>query len=272
MIFEEFAPRFDSSSHLLCRWRFALDEADTATLEHLIVPDGTVTIVVERAPGEAITPMLMGPSMRAHVATVRRGVAYAGLRLRPGASWPLLRIEAPRLRDRIEPLFLHRADLAARIAAFCAVGELDEALEATIAPLTVEAQPIDPAVSRAVAILVDSHGEHPVSALADGAGLGERQLRRRFSAVLGLLPKEFARIQRMRRIWTLAMERAQASWSDLSAEAGNADQAHLGREIARAFGAPPRLVEAYLRTIRHRLVDPAASMSEKYKTVGAVGR
>ncbi len=69
--------------------------------------------------------------------------------------------------------------------------------------------------------------------------LGDRQLRRRFTAAVGIGPKRFARIARFR--WLLAeLERPdRPRWADLAAAAGYTDQAHLIREFAELSGETP---------------------------------
>ena len=77
-----------------------------------------------------------------------------------------------------------------------------------------------------------------VPALADAVGLGERQLRRQFTAAVGYGPKTFARVARFRRAlaWLSAGEPAAAA----AAAAGYADQAHMSREIGTLAGRTPR--------------------------------
>jgi transcriptional regulator GlxA family with amidase domain len=78
----------------------------------------------------------------------------------------------------------------------------------------------------------------PVEALADGLGVGERQLRRRFVDAVGYGPKTLQRVLRFQRFLALAGD----GGDDLAAlafAAGYADQAHLTRECRRLAGLPP---------------------------------
>jgi AraC-like DNA-binding protein len=61
----------------------------------------------------------------------------------------------------------------------------------------------------------------------------------------------------VRRAFVEALREMKSRWSQLSAEVGFADQAHLIREFREVFGVPPQVVDAYIRSIRHeRIVDP----------------
>jgi AraC-like DNA-binding protein len=98
----------------------------------------------------------------------------------------------------------------------------------------------DHLVTAAARTLITEPGTS-LDAVADRAGLSDRQLRRRFEAAIGYGPKTFQRIMRFRQ-W---LDRAQAlphdqrRLVDLAAEAGYADQAHLTREVTRLAGHPP---------------------------------
>ena len=76
-----------------------------------------------------------------------------------------------------------------------------------------------------------------VPAVADAVGLGERQLRRAFTAGVGYGPRTFARVMRFRRALEL-LERGEAP-ARAAADAGYADQPHMTREARRAAGRTP---------------------------------
>lgn len=68
---------------------------------------------------------------------------------------------------------------------------------------------------------------------------------------VGLSPKEFARLRRIRHACILMLAEQEAALADISHDGGYADQPHLTREFRGVFGSSPRLVEAYLRRIEH---------------------
>jgi transcriptional regulator GlxA family with amidase domain len=72
---------------------------------------------------------------------------------------------------------------------------------------------------------------------ADLAGLSPRQLRRLFRLELGIGPKRYIRIVRLRRL--LSTARANVSWADLAIEAGFYDQAHLISDFKELLNATP---------------------------------
>jgi AraC-like DNA-binding protein len=84
-----------------------------------------------------------------------------------------------------------------------------------------------------------------VGAVADRVGLLPRTLRRRFTAQVGLTPKRFARIQRLKRVVTDLDGQAEADWAAVAFRYGYADQPHLADEFRELAGVTPT---EYLRS------------------------
>jgi AraC-like DNA-binding protein len=77
-----------------------------------------------------------------------------------------------------------------------------------------------------------------VAEVAEAVNLSERQLTRSFRDTMGLHPKRFQRIARLRRAVVAA--KGGMSLAGAAIEGGYADQAHFTREITAMLGAPPR--------------------------------
>jgi len=257
VLYEEIAPLPDSSPWVASFWRFAVEAHDPASFEHVIVPDGTLSISLSRSADGLLSPIVFaGPSTTAHRVIVHHGVSYIGVRLHPAATGPLLGIEAQSLAGQIGLLEM-AASAAARImdasaqSAPCDEAGLIRALDSSVKALDAASKPPDSAIVRAVNSLLETHGTTPLAALAAASGLSARQFRRKFLAHVGLSPKEFARIRRIRHTCILMLQEDAAQLAAVSHDGGYADQPHLTREFRGIFGSSPRLVEAYLRQIEH---------------------
>jgi AraC-like DNA-binding protein len=188
--------------------------------EHLILPDAVTDLVIRD--GEAIAA---GVDTRASTVPARAGSTILGVRLRPAAVPDVLGVAADELRDLRVPLEeLWGAD--GRAFAEDPLGVLERRLRG--------ATPRDAAAARATLLI--EHGA-PLLAAARAAGLGERQLRRRFTIAVGYGPKTFARIVRFQRM--LARIRSGEPLAAAAAEAGYADQAHMTREAVALSGRTP---------------------------------
>ena len=71
----------------------------------------------------------------------------------------------------------------------------------------------------------------------------------RFDREFGLSPKLLARIMRFDRAIRIVRDGELTSWSDLAAQCGFADQAHMAREFVAFAGDPPTAL------LRRRLPD-----------------
>ena len=95
----------------------------------------------------------------------------------------------------------------------------------------------DPIVVTAVQTIARRSGRIKVRKLAEGFGLGERQLRRRFVASTGVGPKQLARLARFQA--ALGGLRRGHRWEDVVWAGGYSDQAHLIHEIGEFLGLSP---------------------------------
>ncbi|WP_396594228.1 helix-turn-helix domain-containing protein [Brevundimonas sp. R86498] len=252
MIYEEYAPSAAIRRDVEAFWRFRLEDHEPERLRHVIPPDGAINLCLDRHADGALTVAIAGPSDTAHVVDVTRGTVSVGARLRPGGGLRAPGAAPPAIAGRGLPEALMEPGLVRWIKT-ALVGLVEG--EATAADAALAAWPFERAAEdRAVAAVADrimaEHGRVRIDEAAAEAGLSERSLRRRFGVAVGLSPKTFARVRRLRRACVLSLE-AGARLAPVSAEAGYADQAHLSREALESFGAPPAAVAAYLRQIRH---------------------
>ena len=111
-------------------------------------------------------------------------------------------------------------------------------LEAVIAERLRRLRGIHPAVAAALERFRHTTN---VAAVVRDTGYSHRTLAEQFRRTMGIGPKAYQRIRRMRR---LLQRIGDTPWSDLAAEAGFSDQAHFVREFHQFTGATPT---AYLR-------------------------
>jgi AraC-like DNA-binding protein len=101
--------------------------------------------------------------------------------------------------------------------------------------------PGDPAEARlvgaALRALAPESGPAPrLGVVADRLGISERHLRTIFAREVGLSPKHYARIARMRRVLAMAGTR---QWAHVAGETGFFDQAHLITDFRALMGVSP---------------------------------
>jgi AraC-like DNA-binding protein len=79
----------------------------------------------------------------------------------------------------------------------------------------------------------------PVSGVTSKLGLLPKTFVRRFRAQTGLSPKRFSRVRRLQRMLGSLGDPATADWSEVAAEYGYADQAHLIHDFRDMTGLTP---------------------------------
>ncbi|MDR6977759.1 AraC-like DNA-binding protein [Streptomyces sp. 3330] len=204
------------------------------------VPD-TKLVVREEGDGRRDT-LVVGPRTRAsyHTDLHARSVSCVQLRLGPGMVGPLFGVPAVELVGRVVPLGELPAGTARRLAREL-TGIEREAVTARLAELLPPAG--DGSRDRVLRDAVDAlstrphRAAAPVREVARELAVSDRQLRNLFADGVGVSPKHFARIDRLRHVLTHA---ASAPWAELAAATGYYDQSHMTADFRTLMGVPPR--------------------------------
>jgi AraC-like DNA-binding protein len=169
-----------------------------------------------------------------------------GIRLHPAGAAAFLGFPAVALTDQIMTLDALLPDLDEQIVRWmerpCQLRSV-EALEQILLNHVLHTTTIiDPIVERAVSVMSQGDGAATIHLLAAECALSTRQFERRFTRVVGLAPKLFARVLRFRRVCRAATSSRPRSWATIAAQHGYADQSHLIREFQSFAGDSPTRV------------------------------
>lgn len=246
---------------LLCGWEFTADHNLPGVYTHHVVPDGCVTLLYKAnsQPHYAFL-IFTGPRTRALRVDIRAGDHYCGIRFWPDSGGLILGVSALELFGRSEPF----ANLAPNLA-----GPLEEQLRNCrqapdaipilcrfVAQRCVECPLVDPIVRRCLQTIQASDGNCSIQEIADQLEISPRQLQRRFRTRVGITPKEYCRIRRIRQALSNVVKPNPKGWSIVAAESGFADQAHLTRETVDLTDLSPSRFEDRVRPIQHRNIKP----------------
>jgi AraC-like DNA-binding protein len=100
------------------------------------------------------------------------------------------------------------------------------------------ARPLEPDPVLAYAIPALDRGM-PVAKVASQLAVSHATLLRRFAEQVGMPPKRFARIQRLRHLLATTSASSEKDWARAAAECGYSDQAHLIAEFRTLTGTTP---------------------------------
>jgi AraC-like DNA-binding protein len=227
MSYREWAPPAALRGSVVCLWHRTQTETSAPAL---VLPDGCVDLIWESGRGAFVA----GPDTGPMPGTIGAEKTLLGVRLRPAAGGPVLRLPLDELCNQRVDLSHLRPGAARRLGGGLPPAEALRRLLAVTGELAEE-RPPDPALLAAVRLLHDPQARvHELGARLD---IGERQLRRRFTAAVGYGPKTLHRVLRFRRFLTLL--ESPGGLGELAVRAGYVDQAHLSRETAQLAGLPP---------------------------------
>lgn len=192
----------------------------------------------ERASGSIIG----GPYLHSWIIDTAEQVRVMGLTFRPGGAYALTGIDVGELGRR-------DVDLDALFGA--SARRLRQRLLETPAPLqrlalldgwlrSLRAEPAtDPVIAHAVAALAQAPQLARIGALQRDSGWSAHRFGTRFRRQVGMTPKQFARLLRFRAVVAQAHPLAELRWSEVAADGGYSDQAHLSHEFRAFAGITP---------------------------------
>ena len=185
--------------------------------------------------------LVHGPQSRYFVLDARRNVHVIGVHFRAGGAAAALGVPAHELADRhvaLEDLWGASAvRLRERLLELrnvrCMFAMLEAHLTRRLRPMLVH-----PAISFALRDIVASRGGARVADLQRSVGYGARRFTQLFASGVGLPPKLYSRIQRVRSI-VEASANTGMSWAELAGEHGYYDQPHLIHDFRAFSGVTP---------------------------------
>jgi AraC-like DNA-binding protein len=227
------------AEHLLALWSFDVRLPEGAVALHTVWPDGCVSLSVVCAAGRPIAASVVGPRLRALRIPMRSGLTVRGVRLWPDTAAQVLGVDPVAIRDLTRPaselLGYGALALARAVASAADDAAVGAVWESWLAPRIAEAALPDPVVRLVVRLIIDSDGTIDLAEAARQAEMGVRGIERRFGAAVGLSPKQFARVRRVRAAIAAIMA-GERQTSHLADRFGYAEQAAFAREFKSVTG------------------------------------
>ncbi|SDJ78089.1 helix-turn-helix domain-containing protein [Nonomuraea jiangxiensis] len=209
------------------------------------VPDGDTALVLRTSSARRAELLIVGPRTRATYHAGKDFPLCLRIRLRPGVARLLLGVAVSELVDRVIPLDdVDGGPWHAPAGTGVDPRDLLERVEATLSARLRARGSAELARSELIRTAAEALAgragsrRESVAGVARRLGVSERHLRDLFTAWIGLSPKRFERIARVRRV--LAAGRARtARWAGLAAAAGYYDQSHMNAEFRAMMGVSP---------------------------------
>ena len=102
-------------------------------------------------------------------------------------------------------------------------------------------QPVIDAITKScVEVIFQSKGQIVLTALADKMNINRRNMERKFTSVIGISPKQLARVARLQATLKMLGQKRSTSLTEIAYENGYFDQAHFIKDFREFTGMSPK--------------------------------
>jgi AraC-like DNA-binding protein len=189
-----------------------------------------------------------GAQSRYFVLDARRDVHVIGVHFLPGGGAALLGVSAQELTDRHVALsdlwgaraHTLRAQLLEAPTAAAKFALLEQAMVEQYRRAHLRPQRfVHPAISFALRGMQTAPTELRIAQIQASTGYSPRRFTTLFTDAVGLTPKLYSRINRLRSVVERVARGGEVAWADLASEYGYYDQSHLTRDFREFSGVTP---------------------------------
>lgn len=222
-----------------CFWTRGAPEPNAT---HHVIPDGAIDVVLSYGAAGGEPPdvaLAVGTMTRPLVVSGNEARAYVGVRFWPGRALPFLGVPASELTDLRVDLADLWTDHEECLANLYADGRAAAAFGGLLERRLGRARRLDRTVDAAVRAILRAGGNLSIASLAPALGVTRQHLARAFARHVGVPPKMFARVARVRRALATARVATSVDWAALALDVGYYDQAHLAGEVRELTGRTP---------------------------------
>lgn len=254
MEYNTYAPHSDLKQFVQCYWTLKGVKNDNSSIQR-ILPDGCMEMIFHLGDlykqyldngkaiiqprcfvfGQVTKPLDIEPTGHTNVFAVR---------FHPEMFWPFIAIPLSGLQNKaesLEKLFgLNGIQLEKDILdAKCVESRIEICENFLITRLTIPTS-IDHVVKESVSMIMDLNGQLPISELSKGTNTHRRQLERKFSSIIGISPKQLAKIIRLKATIKMMQNDQFTSLTALAYDGGYYDQSHFIKDFKEFTGQSPR--------------------------------
>lgn len=173
-----------------------------------------------------------------------RDCDVVGVRLRPGTAMCVLGVPAIEIRAGMHDLDLFWGrevdEIRDRLAATSDPGARLSIVECAVARrLARSTTGVGASMARTLCDTITSSIDESIGSIAARTGLSHRRLIALVDEMVGLKPKAFQRVQRLRRVFRLVDRVPRLSWTAIAHRSGYFDQAHMINDFRALTGVSP---------------------------------
>lgn len=253
MDYQTYLPQEELAAFIKCYWTLSAPASDKEEIQR-IVPDGCMEMIFHAGdlyrqylpdatsivqPKHFVFGQITQPL---EIAATGETKIFA-VRFHPEGFLPFINIPIREMDNKavsLEHLFGEEGKLLGE--AVCKAQKSDEQInlvENFLLQQIKNPETGDRVAASSVQILLELKGQLSVDELADQMQVHRRQLERKFAAVIGLSPKQLAKIIRLQATLKMMSERRFEHLTELAYENGYFDQAHFIKDFKEFTGVTP---------------------------------
>ncbi|PCI26789.1 MAG: hypothetical protein COB67_09750 [SAR324 cluster bacterium] len=265
--FQSVAPSPRLAPYVQCYWIIRRAVPLRQRRVEYLYPDGGMGIIFNLGgklffdgQQQKASSFLDGTSTQAIRFGMQGQVHAIGIRFLPGGAYPFMPIPVHELNNSINSLQDIRLHDSSRIydqlCQAVTVPQQVMAIENWLLSILSNTSDLNKFIRSTVQTVQASKGQISVTSIAEAVNIGKRQLERIFKKEVGLAPKNFTRILRVKGARTLLKNIK--SCADVGHLSGFYDQPHFIREFKRVNGFTPMTyqVQGHLSPLEKKSSDP----------------
>ena len=242
------------ADYIQCYWTITSNSQIHSPVFNRILPDGCIDIIFNlgdpfyRVSHDLSVNYLpqnfvVGAMRQPLVVGLTGQVEVIGVRFKPGGAYPFFRFPLNEMTDHLVALddLRHQIvnEMEFHIAEKATITRKIAYLEYLLARHIQAAPHKDGIIGKAISNICDSKGQVTINSLGKLLGISSRHLERKFIENVGLSPKMFCRVIRVRNAISIMRSQSKPDWSEITYSAGFYDQAHFIREFKAISGLNP---------------------------------
>lgn len=254
MDYNTYAPRTHLADFVKCYWTLEAPK-ETKPTKQKIVPDGCMEMIFHNgdlfkqyltAEKFIIQPrcFVFGQITNSLAIEPMGTTGIFAVRFFPNGFIPFASIPISAMENRAVPLQelfgLDGEQLAQNMLKASTHSEKIEIIETFLMQQIVVPAAIDRVAKQSVEVIMQLKGQLSVSELTNQIQINRRQLERKFASVIGLSPKQLAKIIRLQTTLKMLANKEFTSLTSLAHEGSYYDQAHFIKDFKEFTGLSPK--------------------------------
>lgn len=253
MDYQVYTPSAELQPYLKCFWSLE-DEKQEEPVRQRILPDGCMEMIFHYgdlyrqyfSDGSSIIQprSFVFGQITKYIEIAPTGTSgIISARFLPEGICPFINMPVTSLENRAAPIaeiFCDGSALEEHIVKANNNEERIQLIERFLLTKLIEPYTIDAITRSCVEAIFQSQGQIGVVELADKINISRRNMERKFSTVVGMSPKQLARVARLQSTLRMLEQKKCASLTSLAYENGYYDQAHFIKDFKEFTGMTPK--------------------------------